>query len=84
VQSGPAQEQKFGELGLQIVALQTGDKILSDCVQDIRAKGAHELSEFKLDASKHYATNEVIRAVEVRIVGAIDRLGNRLDRIIDG
>lgn len=42
-----------------------------------------ELAAYKLVVAKEYATANSIREVEDRIVGAIDRLGDRLDKFID-
>lgn len=42
-----------------------------------------DLAAFKLTAAEKYATNAAIKEVEDRIVGAIDRLGDRLDKFID-
>lgn len=41
------------------------------------------LAAFELRVAKEYATNSAIKEVEDRIVGAIDRLGDRLDKFID-
>jgi hypothetical protein len=41
------------------------------------------LAEFKLEVARNYATNAAIREVENRIVAAIERLGDRLDKFSD-
>lgn len=51
---------------------------------EIRAKGERELAEYKLSVAKEYATANSIRLVEERVVAAIDRLGDRLDKVLDG
>lgn len=40
-----------------------------------------ELASFKLTVAEKYATNEAIKQVEERVVDAINRLGDRLDRM---
>lgn len=44
---------------------------------------AQALSDFKADAERRFVTDETLNRVEERIVAAIDRLGDRLDRVID-
>jgi len=51
--------------------------------EEIRSRGAHELAEFKLTVAAKYATHEAIKEVEGRIVGAIDRIGDRFDKYLD-
>lgn len=41
------------------------------------------LSDYKLQVAKEYATTNAIKEVEDRIVQAIDRLGDRLDKFVD-
>lgn len=41
------------------------------------------LADFKLQVAKEYATTAAIKEVEDRIVQAIDRLGDRLDKFVD-
>ncbi len=43
-----------------------------------------ELDAFKLEAARRFVTDEMLAKVEERIVSAIDRLADRLDRIIEG
>lgn len=47
--------------------------------EEVRAKGAKELADFKLEVAKDYATNSAIAQIEERLITAIDRLGDRLD-----
>lgn len=79
-----ANTKTIGEMKLAMAALEAAYKMLKDRVEDVRAKGAHELSEFKLEVAKSYATNTAIKEVEDRVVAAIERLGDRLDKLIDG
>jgi biopolymer transport protein ExbB/TolQ len=74
-----------GEADRKVVlaSMQATHKLLSDRVEDIRAKSAHELAEFKLLVARDYATNNAIREVEERVVAAIERLGDRLDKFVE-
>jgi hypothetical protein len=47
------------------------------------AATAHVIAEFKLEVARNYATNNSIREVEQRVVDAIDRLGDRLDKFLE-
>lgn len=42
-----------------------------------------ELSSFKVEASQRFVTDEMMVRLEERVVGAIDRLAERLDRVIE-
>lgn len=76
--------QKLTDTGIAISAQQATHKMLSGRVEDIRAKSAHELAEFKIEVAKEYATNQTVHKVKDDVVEAISRLGDRLDRIIEG
>lgn len=54
----------------------SAEKRVSDLERDLNA--------FKLDAARRFVTDEMLVQVESRIVTAIDRLADRLDRIIEG
>ncbi|WP_127076129.1 hypothetical protein [Rhodomicrobium lacus] len=45
---------------------------------------AGQLSDFKIEATKRFATDEMLQSVESKITEAINRLADRLDRIIEG
>ena len=79
-----AHDKTLADMAITFAAIQATYKMLSERVEDIRAKSAAELADFKLEVAKHYATNTAISEVEKRIVVAIDRLGDRFDKIIDG
>ncbi|PZR94184.1 MAG: hypothetical protein DI537_08830 [Stutzerimonas stutzeri] len=49
---------------------------------DIR-QGQVDLAQFKLDAARRFVTDEMMTKVEERVVDAINRLGDRLDRILE-
>lgn len=58
-------------------------KALSKRVEEIRSKGAHELSEFKIKAAEEYATHDMVEKVKDEVVAAINRLAERLDNVLD-
>lgn len=63
------------------VAVNGSLKILQERIEDIRAKSAHELAEFKLEVAKNYAGYAALRDMEARLVKAIDELGERLEKL---
>ncbi|RUW38974.1 hypothetical protein EN739_12020 [Mesorhizobium sp. M2A.F.Ca.ET.017.03.2.1] len=72
-------EQRTG-VANQFLAVNGLLKLLQERVEDIRAKGAHELAEFKLEVAKGYAGHEALREMEARLVKAIDDLGKRIEK----
>lgn len=42
------------------------------------------LAEFREEVARTYVTSDAIERVEQRLVLAIERLGDRLDRVLDG
>lgn len=54
-----------------------------DCIEDVRAKSAKELDAFKLEVAQRYATSDLMREIEERMIEAINRLGDRFDRYFD-
>lgn len=42
-----------------------------------------EVSEFKVEVARHFATNETVEKSEARVIEAITRLGDRLDRFFE-
>lgn len=42
------------------------------------------MQEFQLDAQRRFVTDEMLTKLEERVIGAIERLGDRLDRVIEG
>lgn len=64
-------------------ALVEAHSVLSKRVEEIRARGAHELAEYKLLVAREYATSAAIKEVEERVVEAINRLGDRFDNYFD-
>lgn len=42
-----------------------------------------EISEFKVDAARRFVTDEMLTKVEERVIAAIDRLADRLDRAFE-
>jgi hypothetical protein len=44
----------MADMAISLAATQATYKLLSERVEDIRAKSAHELAEFKLEVAKNY------------------------------
>lgn len=76
-----ALEAQHNTIAMSSAALQGSLKIIQDRIEDVRAKGAHELAEHKLDVAKHYAGYTALRDMEARLVKAIDELGERLEKL---
>ncbi|MEO3997165.1 hypothetical protein [Mesorhizobium sp. CAU 1732] len=74
-----ATELAVVDLKTKKAALEATIEVYAKRIEEVRAKSAHELSEFKLAVAKEYATNNAIGQIEERLIGAIDRLGDRLD-----
>lgn len=47
------------------------------------ADARQDLAEYKLQVAKEYATTSAIKEFEVRIMSALDRLGDRFENFID-
>lgn len=43
----------------------------------------NDLNAFRLEAARRFVTDEMLVKVEERVVEAINRLGDRLDRLLD-
>ncbi|QKV18702.1 hypothetical protein [Oricola thermophila] len=50
-------------------------------IEQVRAKSAHELSEFKLEVARNYATVQSVANVEERIAAALEKLDDRLEKL---
>jgi biopolymer transport protein ExbB/TolQ len=74
-------EAERNAFALSTAAMNGSLKIIQERIEDVRAKGAHELAEFKLDVAKHYAGHAALRDMEARLVKAIDELGERLEKL---
>lgn len=72
-------EQKSGA-STQMAAVHATLKLQGERIEDVRAKTAHELAEFKLEVAKDYAGHIALREMEARLVKAIDAIADRLDR----
>ncbi|KFC63963.1 hypothetical protein FG93_05473 [Bosea sp. LC85] len=44
---------------------------------------AIDLAAFKLEAAQRFVTDDMMAKLEERVIGAIDRLADRLDRLIE-
>lgn len=42
------------------------------------------LADFRVEVARNYATSEMVKAVKNEVVDAINRLGDRFDRILEG
>ncbi|TGS86737.1 hypothetical protein EN817_17700 [Mesorhizobium sp. M3A.F.Ca.ET.174.01.1.1] len=78
-----ALEAERNASALSTAAMNGSLKIIQDRIEDVRAKGAHELAEFKLEVAKNYAGHVALRDMEARLVKAIDELGERLEKLSD-
>lgn len=58
-------------------------KRLAENAEKKAAAVEKDLADFKVEAARRFVTDEMLAKVEERIVGAIDRLADRLDRIIE-
>lgn len=63
--------------------LQTAITALRLRVEEVRSKSAHELAEFKIKAAESFASTSTIKEVEERVIEAVNRLADRLDRILE-
>jgi hypothetical protein len=67
--------------GLEASAASAG--AASSRADALATAAAQDLAAFKIEASRRFVTDEMLTKVEDRIVAAIDRLGDRLDRVIE-
>ena len=74
---------RIKDLGEAIALANTKVAQALEKADEIRAKNAHELAEYKLQVAREYATNHAVALIEERIVAAIDRLGDRFDKYFD-
>lgn len=51
--------------------------------QDTADSAVRELAAFKTEVARDYASAKMVEQVESRVVSAIDRLGDRLDNIVE-
>ena len=51
--------------------------------QETADKAVAALAEFKTEVARDYASAKMVEQVEGRVVSAIDRLGDRLDNIVE-
>ncbi|CAN7598077.1 hypothetical protein [Bosea sp. LjRoot237] len=53
-------------------------------LEDRTGRQAEELADFRLEAAQRFVTVETMAKLEERVISAIDRLADRLDRVIEG
>lgn len=58
----------------KITDLEADMKATRARVEEVRAKGANELAEFKLQVAKEYATQSLIAQIEERVISEIHSL----------
>lgn len=75
--------ERIKELGDLLAIANAKTALAIERAEEIRARTAHELAEYKLQVAKEYATNQAIGVIEERIVQAIERLGDRMDKFFD-
>lgn len=76
--------EDVADLKASIAAANALIKANAERIEDVRAKGAKELADYKLEAAQRYATSDLLKEVEERMIEAINRLGDRFDRYFDG
>lgn len=59
------------------------EKAIADA-RGLAVKALGDLADFKVEAARQFVTDEMLMKVEERIVAAVDRLADRLDRLLDG
>jgi len=65
---------------LPVVTLAVGSVVwIQKQINDVRK----DLAEYKENVAKEYVTQNTLEKVEVRIVEAINKLGDRLDRMLE-
>lgn len=50
---------------------------------DVAKRVERDLAEFKVHVAANYASNSTIAEMEGRLIDAINRLGDRLDRVLE-
>ncbi len=76
----------FGVMRNRIDTLDKDVRAADSRIADARAlavKALGDLADFKVEAAKQFVTDEMLAKVEERVVAAIDRLADRLDRILE-
>lgn len=79
-----ANKAALAEMNKELAVTNERLETASRRIEEVRAKGAKELADFKLEVAQRYATGDLIKEVEERLIEAINRLGDRFDRYVDG
>lgn len=63
----------------------TGEKNAAELakLQQSYVELQRDLNLFKLEAARRFVTDEMLAKVEERVIAAIDRLADRLDRLVE-
>lgn len=70
----------IGSLSDELTKLSIDQSKAVKRIEEVRSKGAHELSELRIDVAKNYATVHSIEAVEKRITENVNRRFDTLDK----
>jgi hypothetical protein len=76
IAKGEAAALEVGKVATDVVALR---KSFGSEIGDVKK----DLAEFKVHVASTYASHDTIRQVEERLIAAIDRLGDRLDKVFE-
>jgi hypothetical protein len=66
-----------------IIAALTAIWKLHSKLSSIEIKAAEDLAKFKIEAYEKFASYSTVANMEARIIEVINRLGDRLDRVLD-
>lgn len=78
--SNTANNVSFNNLNTQVGMLVASMRMTDERIEDVRAKAAHELAEFKVSAAKEYVTGAHMESLKRDIMDAIKSLSLRLDQ----
>lgn len=80
-------------LGGSVESAKAAAKAACDCAESAKAIAvsaltkvdllSYQMAEYKVDATREFASADDLKEVERRLVGAVDNLGTRFDRMAD-
>lgn len=76
----------FAVMRYRLSAAEKAIDLLDDRIDEARSlavKALGELADFKIEATRQFVTDEMLVKVEGRVVEAINRLADRLDRLLE-
>lgn len=68
---------------IKIVAIDAAVRLQHDRAEEIRAKCAKELADFRIEVAKDYAGHVALRDMEGRMMRALEGLGVRIDKLTE-